>query len=90
MDLLIEFLGGIFLEGLVEVIKSKKISLWIRIPLFLVISLLYLGIVSLMVYACIKNFKSDLIMAIILLILSFVLLNMYFLFIYKLYKGTLK
>ncbi len=90
MDLLIEFLGEIFLEGLVEVIKSKKISLWIRIPLFLVISLLYLGIVSLMVYACIKNFKSDLIMAIILLILSFVLLNMYFLFIYKLYKGTLK
>lgn len=41
MELLFEFLGEIFFEGIIEIIKNKKISKWIRYPLFLLISVFF-------------------------------------------------
>lgn len=89
MELLIEFLGEILFEGLTEIIKSKKISLWIRVPLFILISGFYLGIMFLLLWVSIKALKNNLIYAIILGMLSLILLAIYLIFIYKLYKGTL-
>ncbi len=89
MELLFEFLGEILFEGLGEIIKNKKISLWIRIPLFIIISLFYLGIMGLLLFVGIKNLKDNLIMSLLLIILGLILLVIYLIFIYKFYKGTL-
>ncbi len=89
MELLFEFLGEILFEGLGEIIKNKKISLWIRIPLFIIISLLYLGIMGLLLFIGIKALKNNFIMGILLIILGLILLVIYLIFIYKFYKGTL-
>lgn len=90
MELLFEFIGEILIEGLVEIVKNKKISLWLRIPLFLIISIGYLGLLALMIVLCVKSFLDNLLLGIILLVLSLVLLFIYIVFIYKLRKGTLK
>lgn len=90
MELLFEFIGEVLLEGLIEIMKSKKISLWIRIPIFLIVSILYLGILALMVVFCIKAWKDNLLFGIILLGLSLILLFIYIVFIYRLRKGTLE
>lgn len=89
MELLFEFLGEILFEGLIEIIKSKKISLWIRVPLFIIISVFYLGLMFLLLWASVKSLKDNLIFGIVLGVLSLILLAIYLLFIYKLYKGTL-
>lgn len=90
MELLFEFIGEILIEGLVEIVKNKKISLWLRIPLFLIISIGYLGLLALMIVLCVKSFSDNLLLGIILLVLSLVLLFIYIVFIYKLRKGTLE
>ena len=90
MELLFEFIGEILIEGLVEIVKNKKISLWLRIPLFLIISIGYLGIMFLLVFLSIKSWKDNLLFAIILLVLSLILVFIYIMFVYKLRKGTLK
>ena len=59
MELLFEFIGEILIEGLVEIVKNKKISLWLRIPLFLIISIGYLGIMFLLVFLSIKSWKDN-------------------------------
>lgn len=89
MELLFEFLGEILFEGLIEIIKSKKISLWIRISLFIIISVFYLGLMFLLLWVSVKSLKDNLILGIILGVLSLILLAIYLIFIYKLYKGTL-
>jgi len=90
MELLFEFLGELFFEGLIEIIKSKKISLWIRIPLFLIVSFFYISLILLMIYIAFKTFQSNVLHGILIGILAVLLIVIFIVFLYKLAKGTLK
>lgn len=73
MDIIFEFLFDLFIEGSFEVANSKKISLWIRIPFMIIISLFILGIIGLIgyvgIYSLIKPTESFSIVAGIVLLL---------------------
>lgn len=84
MDLLIEFIGEILTEGSIELIKSKKVPLFIRIMLLLIFSSGYLALVGLIFFAAIKN---QILGFIILSLLGILLLILYIIWIYKLIKS---
>lgn len=83
MDLLIEFIGEILIEGSIELIKSKKVPLFIRIMLLLIFSSGYLALVGLIFFAAIKNQALGFI---ILSLIGVLLLILYIVWIYKLIK----
>lgn len=87
MELLFEFLGEIFFEGIIEIIKNKKISKWIRYPLFLLISVFYLMLVALIVVLSFRNFTTNHILGIFLILISLFLVILYFIFVRKIIKG---
>ncbi|MDE5539563.1 MAG: hypothetical protein K2J20_03675 [Bacilli bacterium] len=89
MELLVEFIGEIILEGAVELIKSKKVPLGIRIFLILLVSGLYLGLVVVFLYLGIKGLKDNIFISLIVIIMGLFILGLYVWFIYKLKKGTL-
>lgn len=84
MDLLIEFIGEILIEGSIELIKSKNVPLFIRIMLLLILSSGYLALVGLIFFAAIKN---QTIGFIILSLIGVVLLILYIVWLYKLIKN---
>lgn len=87
MELLFEFLGEIFFEGIIEIIKNKKISKWIRYPLFLLISAFYLAIFAALLIICIKLFiKKEILGGVVMLFIVFLLLVLYICFFRKLIK----
>lgn len=86
MELLFEFLGEIFFEGIIEIIKNKKISKWIRYPLFLLISAFYFMIVVLIGILSFRNFTTNQILGVFLILISLFLLVLYFIFVRKIVK----
>lgn len=87
MELLFEFLGEIFFEGIIEIIKNKKISKWVRYPLFLLISAFYLAIFAALLIICIKLFtKKEIVGGVVMLFIVFLLLVLYICFFRKLIK----
>lgn len=58
MDIIFEFLFDLFVEGSFELANNKKLSLWIRIPFMIIMSLFILGIIGLIgfigVYCLVK------------------------------------
>lgn len=87
MELLFEFLGEIFFEGIIEIIKNKKISKWIRYPLFLLISAFYLAIFVALLIICIKLFtEKEIVGGVVMLFIVFLLLILYICFFRKLIK----
>lgn len=87
MELLFEFLGEIFFEGIIEIIKNKKISKWICYPLFLLISAFYLAIFAALFIICIKLFtKKEIVGGVVMLFIVFLLLILYICFFRKLIK----
>lgn len=67
MELLIEILGEVVLEGIVELITNKKISKWIRYPLSIIFFMFYLSIIILIGMLVVKLWLETLIGAIIML-----------------------
>ncbi len=74
MEILIECLMEIFFEGIIKIIKTEKISKWVRIPLFLFVCSFYIGLVSFFSYLAIhvflkKEFVGSLVLFCIVLLL---------------------
>lgn len=59
MDDLIEFIGEFFLEVIVEVAQNQKISKWIRYPLIIVFTGLYLALVILFISLTYQAYQQD-------------------------------
>ena len=60
MDVLMEFLGELILEGSVELSKSKKVPKWIRYPLIVIILLLFLIVDLLFIFVSLLLMKENL------------------------------
>ena len=86
MELLFEFLAELIGELITEIIKNKKISLWIRIPLLILFSIVVIGIIILLGYLGIMLIKESILGSIIFIIFSIIFLVFYIIFIYKLFK----
>lgn len=87
MDFLVELIGEIFLEGILEVIRNKNISKWIRYPLFIFINALYLVILGIFLIISIKLFiKKEILGGVVMLFILFLLLILYICFFRKLLK----
>ena len=87
MDFLVELIGEIFLEGILEVIRNKKISKWIRYSLFIFINALYIVILGIFLIISIKLFaKKEILGGVVMLFIVFFLLILYICFFRKLLK----
>lgn len=74
MDLIIEFVGEVIIEGIIELIQNKKISKWIRYPLLIIILLLYTAIIVGITIVSIKCFSENIIIGILLLLADILLI----------------
>lgn len=74
MDLIIEFIGEVIIEGMVELIQNKKISKWIRYPLLLAISAFYFLIILALGIIMIKTFSENILFGVCLLIIEIILI----------------
>lgn len=71
MEIIFDFIGELFIECLIKLIFNKRISWWIRIPIIIVIGLLYLFIfLGLMTLSVITILKHQFIMAIVFFIIA--------------------
>lgn len=75
MEILIEILGEIVLEGIVELITNKKISKWIRYPVSVIFFAFYLIVIMLIGMLAIKLWSDSLIGAIIMLAIDVLLIT---------------
>lgn len=74
MDLIIEFVGEVILEGIVELIQNKKISKWIRYPLLTMLTVFYTFIVGAIGIVMLKAFNENIILGIFLLLVEILLI----------------
>lgn len=89
MDFLIEFLGEVVFEGVLEVIQSTKVPRCIRYFLLAFVSLFYLGIIGLFLFLAITSFKDKaFLISILAFFFSFLLSIFYGVFLWKLKKDT--
>ncbi len=87
MEVLFEILGEIFFEGIIEVIKNKRISKWIRYPLFVVMNVFYLALFGIMFIICINSFlKKEILGGMVVLFIAILFLILYICFLRKLIK----
>lgn len=79
MEFLLELVGEIFLEGIVEIIKNKGISKWIRYPLFILLSIVYLllilafGLITIQLFFNQKYLGGFLILLLLLIFFYFII-----------------
>ena len=59
MDILIEFIFELILGSTIEVVKERRISKWIRIPLAIIILLFFIGVFALIGIAGVLFLMSD-------------------------------
>lgn len=74
MDFLIEFIGEIVLEGLIEIGSSSKVPKWIRFLVLSVVVLFYVLLIGGLLFAGIKVISKDLISGLIILLIDLFLL----------------
>lgn len=58
MEIIIEFLVELLLEGTFEISKNRKVPKFIRYPLILLIVLLFIGVISLIFFTGILIYKE--------------------------------
>ena len=85
MEFFLEIVFEFLFEGIIEVIKNKKVSKWIRYPLFILVTLLYTCISFLFFSLAFSFIRESLLTFIILFIIGLAILIIYLLFIRKLY-----
>jgi hypothetical protein len=80
MEFLLEIILELVLEGTSELIKSKKASLWVRIPAACLFLAIYIGIAALFLFIAVKLWKTLLPLSLIMLsfICIFTLYLIYF------------
>lgn len=74
MEILYEIIFELFLEGLLEIAFSKKISRWIRYPLLFLIAAFIMAVIGLCIFAGVKISSDSFIAGIFLIALGFFLL----------------
>lgn len=61
MEFIFELVFELIFEGGLEVTSNKKVSKWIRYPLLAIFSLIFLGIIFLIVFIGISSLKNTII-----------------------------
>ena len=74
MEILIEVLCEVVLDGIVELITNKKVSKWIRCPLTIIFLSFYLVIIALIGAFSINLWPKTLIAAIIFMVIDLLLI----------------
>lgn len=70
MEIIVEFLLELILEGSEEVSANKRISRWIRYPLIVLIGLFYIAVISIIFLVASKVFEENRLISIVLLLLD--------------------
>lgn len=70
MEIIVEFLLELILEGSEEVSANKRISRWIRYPLIVLIRLFYIAVISIIFLVASKVFEENRLISIVLLLLD--------------------
>lgn len=73
MDIIFEMILEIFLEGSLEICSNKKLSKWIRYPLLMILTLIFIAIVLGLLMLGIYLFKTSIIISLIFIVCSFLL-----------------
>ncbi len=74
MELLVELLLDLLIDGGIEISKNKKISKWIRYPLMIIISLFIIGVIGLVFFVGLLIYKEEEIIGVIFFIIGIVLI----------------
>lgn len=74
MDDIIEFILDFILECGIEICKSSKIPRYIKYPLILIISLVFIVIIGIILFVIFSILKNNLVVAIILLAIILIML----------------
>lgn len=92
MEIIWEFIMELFLEGSIEIAKSKKVPKWIRYPLMLIIALIFLavfgGIIFLGVLSLKKNVAGGLFVIGVGVLLTALALRKFITFVHEFKKET--
>lgn len=73
MDLIIEFIGEIIIEGIIQLIQNKKISKWVRYPLIILICTFYTLILVIFGKLTIAALEENIWIGILLLCIEMIL-----------------
>lgn len=74
MEIIFELFGELLLEGACSLIYNKKIPLWIKVPLIIIISVFYLAIfIGLLLLSLLLLAKNEIIAGIIILAIDLVI-----------------
>lgn len=73
MEILIEILGEVVLEGFIEIILNKNLTKWIRYPLTILFFGFYLFIIISLGIVSFRLWNKKLIMSILLLVVNLLL-----------------
>ena len=74
MELLIESISVLIIDGIILIIKNKKISKFIRNPLALLLILIYILVIALMLFLAFDLSKENLFFSFLCLLLSTLLI----------------
>ena len=85
MDLIIEIVGEVIIEGIIELIQNKNISKLIRYPLLIIITIFYTLLLALIGVGAIKSFNDNIPISIFLLLVEVLLI----VFIIKIIKKAI-
>ncbi len=76
MEIIFEFILELFLEGSVEISKSRKVPKWIRYPLIIIIALFFIAIIGLLLLEGILVLKENMLIGIFLILIGLFMLIM--------------
>lgn len=76
MEFIFEFILELVLEGSIEASKSSKIPKYIRYPLIVIISLFFVAIIGLVIFAGILSLKENILLGILFILIGLFMLIM--------------
>lgn len=76
MEIIFEFILELFLEGSIEISKSRKVPKWIRYPLIIIISLFFIAIIGFILLEGILVLKENMLIGIFLILIGLFMLIM--------------
>ncbi len=74
MDILLEFVLELFLEGSIELSSNKKISKWIRYPLMFFVILFFISVIGFIFFLGIFLFSKNKIVSVLMISLGIFML----------------
>jgi len=74
MELIIEFVLELLIEGTIELLPNKKVPGWIRYPLAFLVMLLFVGVIALFFLCGISAFKENILLRIFFIVIGIIML----------------